>query len=75
MIALASVDTAHSQPGSKLQVEITIEAVRQKVTATVVKLPFFNPARKTATPVLKTERMHGACAYTSACVSFHQGEE
>jgi aminomethyltransferase len=51
MIALASVDTAHSQPGSKLQVEITIEAVRQKVTATVVKLPFFNPARKTATPV------------------------
>jgi aminomethyltransferase len=51
MIALASVDTAHSQPGSKLQMEITIEAVRQKVTATVVKLPFFNPERKTATPV------------------------
>jgi aminomethyltransferase len=51
MIALASVDTAHSQAGAKLQMEITIEAVRQKVTATVVKLPFFNPARKTATPV------------------------
>jgi aminomethyltransferase len=51
MIALASVDAAHSQTGSKLQMEITIEAVRQKVTATVVKLPFFNPARKTATPV------------------------
>ncbi len=51
MIALASVDTAHAQPGTKLQMEITIEAVRQKVAATVVKLPFFNPGRKTATPV------------------------
>src|SRR6266404_6068497 len=43
MIALASVDTPHSQPGTKLQMEITIEAVRQKVTAKVAKLPFFNP--------------------------------
>jgi aminomethyltransferase len=51
MIALASVDTAHSQVGNKLQIEITIEAVRQKVTATIVKLPFFSPARKTAVPV------------------------
>jgi aminomethyltransferase len=51
MIALASVDTAHSQVGNKLQIEITIEAVRQKVTATIVKLPFFSPARKTSVPV------------------------
>jgi aminomethyltransferase len=51
MIALASIDTAHSQPGTKLQMEITIEAVRQKVTATVSKLPFFSPERKTKTPV------------------------
>jgi aminomethyltransferase len=51
MIALASVETEHSQLGTKLQLEITIEAVRQNVTATVVKLPFFNPARKTAVPV------------------------
>ncbi len=51
MIALASIDTLHSQPGTNLQMEITIEAVRQKVTAKVVKLPFFNPERKTATPV------------------------
>ncbi len=51
MIALASIDTAHSQPGTKLQMEITIEAMRQKVTATVVKLPFFSPERKTRTPV------------------------
>ncbi len=51
MIALASVETAHSQPGTKLQMEVTIEAVREKALATVTKLPFFNPARKTAVPV------------------------
>jgi len=51
MIALASVETAHSQLGTKLQMEITIEAMRQKVTARIVKMPFFNPDRKTATPV------------------------
>jgi aminomethyltransferase len=51
LIALGSIETAHAKEGSKLQIEITIEAMRQKVTAKVVKLPFFNPARKTATPV------------------------
>jgi aminomethyltransferase len=51
MIALASVDTANAQLGTKLQMEITIEAVRQKVTATVAKIPFYNPERKTKTPV------------------------
>jgi aminomethyltransferase len=51
MVALASVEAAHSRMGTKLQMEITIEAVRQKVTATVAKLPFFNPERKTKTPV------------------------
>ncbi|MBV9574686.1 MAG: aminomethyltransferase family protein [Acidobacteriales bacterium] len=50
MIALGSVETSHSAIGAKLQVEITIEAVRQKVTGTVVKMPFFNPPRKTAVP-------------------------
>jgi aminomethyltransferase len=51
MIALASIETVHSQLGNKLQMEITIEAMRQNVTANVVKLPFFSPARKTAVPV------------------------
>jgi aminomethyltransferase len=51
MIALASVETAHSKLGNKLQMEITVESMRQKVTAKIVKIPFFNPARKTATPV------------------------
>ena len=51
LIALASVDTAYSKPGTKLQMELTIEARRLKTTATVVKLPFYNPPRKTAVPV------------------------
>ena len=51
MIALASVDTEYSKIDTKLQMEITIEAMRQRVTARVVKLPFFSPARKTVVPV------------------------
>lgn len=51
MIALASVDTAQSKAGTRLQMEITIEAVRQNVSAKVVKLPFFNPPRKTGVPL------------------------
>lgn len=48
LIALASIETPHCTPGAKLRMEITVEAVRQKASATVVKLPFFSPARKTA---------------------------
>jgi aminomethyltransferase len=51
MIALGSIETDHSELGRRLQMEITIEAQRQKVTARVVKMPFFNPKRKTSTPV------------------------
>ena len=50
MIALASVERPHYAEGTDLQFEMTIEAVRHRVTAKVVKTPFFNPARKTATP-------------------------
>jgi len=51
MIALASVPTEHSQPGTRLDMEFTIEAVRHTVPVTITKLPFFNPPRKTATPI------------------------
>jgi len=51
MIALATVRREFSKPGTKVQFEITVEAVRHQVPATVVKTPFFNPKRKTATPV------------------------
>jgi aminomethyltransferase len=50
MIALASVHREHAEPGTHLQMELTVEAVRHKVSATVTKLPFFNPRRKTAPP-------------------------
>ena len=51
MIALATVNRPFTKAGTKLQFEITVEAVRHQVRATVVKTPFFNPKRKTATPV------------------------
>ncbi|MGH9511154.1 MAG: aminomethyltransferase family protein [Terriglobales bacterium] len=50
MIALGSLRSEQAAEGTKLEMEITIEAVRRTVPATVVKLPFFNPPRKTATP-------------------------
>jgi aminomethyltransferase len=51
MIALASIESDHAKLGAKLQMELTIEAMRKEVGAKIVKMPFFNPARKTATPV------------------------
>ncbi len=51
VIALASVESRYSAPGTQVEVEVTVEAVRERVSATVAKLPFFSPPRKTATPV------------------------
>jgi aminomethyltransferase len=48
LIALATVQSACAAVGTRLQVEVTVEAVRHRVNATVVKTPFFNPPRKTA---------------------------
>jgi len=52
MIALATVDRPNYAAGTKLEMEVTGEGVRHRVSATVVNTPFFNPARKTATPPL-----------------------
>ena len=52
MIALACVNRQHSAVGTTLHMELTVEAVRRTVSAKVVPLPFFNPARKTAVPVI-----------------------
>jgi aminomethyltransferase len=52
MIALASISREHAAPGTELQMELTVEATRHKARAVAKELPFFNPARKTATPVL-----------------------
>ncbi|MBI3263052.1 MAG: aminomethyl transferase family protein [Acidobacteria bacterium] len=50
MISLASVKSDEASAGNVLRVEVTVEGVRHTVDATVTKLPFFNPPRKTATP-------------------------
>ena len=50
-IDVASVEAGGACAGSHLQVEYTVEAIRRQVSARVVPLPFFNPPRKTGTPI------------------------
>jgi aminomethyltransferase len=52
MIALATLEKGAFQVGNRVEVEVTVEAVRHRVGATVTPTPFFNPARKTG-------RLHG----------------
>jgi aminomethyltransferase len=52
MIALATVKRPYTKVGTLLEFEITVEAKRHRVRARVVKTPFFNPKRKTATPMV-----------------------
>ena len=52
MIALACISRENSAAGTTLNIEMTVEAVRHTVSAKVVALPFFNPPRKTALPVV-----------------------
>jgi aminomethyltransferase len=47
MIALASVSRESAALEATLSMELTVEAARKTVSAKVVALPFFNPARKT----------------------------
>jgi aminomethyltransferase len=54
LIALATIDAPHHAEGTAVEFEITVEAVRHRVPATVVKTPFFNPKRKTATALTPT---------------------
>jgi len=49
-IGLATIDAPHYAIGTGLELEVTVEAVRHRASATVVKTPFFNPERKTALP-------------------------
>ena len=51
LVALATVTRDFAKPGSKIEIEMTVEAVRHRVSAQVVKTPFYNPKQKTATPV------------------------
>jgi len=51
LIALATLDVPHYALGTKVEMEMTVEAVRHRATATVVSTPFFNPQRKTQSPI------------------------
>jgi aminomethyltransferase len=48
VISLGVVSKEVAAPGSRLQVEWTVEGVHERVGATVVDLPFFDPPRKRA---------------------------
>ena len=50
LISLATIEAPFFAEGTRVQVEMTVEGVRHLASATVVRTPFFNPARKTATP-------------------------
>jgi aminomethyltransferase len=50
LIALATIDRPYYDEGTRVEFEITVEGVRHFVGARVVRTPFFNPPRKTATP-------------------------
>jgi len=52
MIALGTLDRPHYAEGTVVDIEVTVEAVRHQVPATVMRTPFFNPARKSQTPPL-----------------------
>jgi aminomethyltransferase len=52
MIGLACLHRDRSSLGSTVNIEMTVEAVRHTVSAKVVALPFFNPARKTSAPAV-----------------------
>ena len=45
-IALGHVSAGHGEPGTELEMEMTVEHRRQRPRATVRALPFFNPPRK-----------------------------
>jgi aminomethyltransferase len=50
LVALSLLTHEHTSPSAIVDMEVTVEAVRHRVPARVTKTPFFNPARKTATP-------------------------
>ena len=48
MIALSSLSSKSAAPGTRLELEYTVEHQRRRVAVTVTALPFFDPPRKKA---------------------------
>jgi aminomethyltransferase len=47
-IALATLEKEHVQPGAEIDFEVVVDHQQKTASATVVKLPFFDPPRKRA---------------------------
>ena len=47
-VAIGTVESRYANPGREVQVEFTVEYVRLKADAVIVKPPFFDPPRKRA---------------------------
>ena len=47
LIALATIASGLADPGTMVDLEVTVDATRHRVPARVVKTPFLNPPRKT----------------------------
>lgn len=45
-IALGTIQPPFARPGNIVEIQITVEYARELVPATIVQVPFFNPARK-----------------------------
>jgi aminomethyltransferase len=45
-VALARLKPYYARPGTRVALEVTVEAHRRQAEATVVETPFFNPERK-----------------------------
>ena len=43
---IASVEHGFESPGTKVEIEHTVEFARRRDAATVVRTPFFDPERK-----------------------------
>ena len=49
-VALATVEANYATPGTRMEMEVTVEYQRKRARATVEKLPFFDPSRKRNEP-------------------------
>src|SRR2546426_5012728 len=47
-IAIATVASPYSRPGTRIEIEVAVEGERHRAPATVVERPFFEPQRKKA---------------------------
>jgi aminomethyltransferase len=45
-IAIARLKPQFINPGTQVEIEVTVDAQRKQARATVVEMPFFNPPRK-----------------------------